>query len=485
VRSRLASLSSRLVLTAVALVVVVSAVIGAFATLALQERLTSQVDTQVQRTVRAATFLDADGARGGTPDTTQPGEPPPGRPGGDPGNISPDTVVARFPDSGEASGERFGFGRDNQRTLSAAVLAELDAVPVDGEVHGVDLTALGGYRVQAVEVDGGTVVVGVPSRDVDAAVSSLLGWEVALVVLGGLVAAGAARLLVRRQLRPLTEVADTAHAVSALPLSQGEIRLTERVPAHLTDEDTEVGQVGAALNRLLAHVETSLDARQRSEQQVRQFVADASHELRTPLATIVGYTELARRRPDDATRTTALAKVEEESARMTGLVEDLLLLARLDAAQPLARERVDLTRVLLEAVADVQVLDAGRTWRLELPEEAVEVVGDAQRLHQVVTNLLTNARKHTPPGTTVTVVATTGPDATGFEVRDDGPGFPPALAPVAFERFARGDAARERTGGAGLGLALVRAIVTSLGGSVSLTSEPGDTRVRVDLPAVG
>ena len=175
--------------------------------------------------------------------------------------------------------------------------------------------------------------------DVDDAVQSLIVYEAVLVGLGALLAAGGGLLLVRRQLRPLTEVAATAHAVAALPLAEGDIDLTERVPEHLTDERTEVGQVGAALNTLLAHVETSLEARHRSEQQVRQFVADASHELRTPLTTIAGYTELARRRPDDENVRTALGKVEEESARMTSLVEDLLLLARLDdgrAARPRA-----------------------------------------------------------------------------------------------------------------------------------------------------
>ena len=307
------------------------------------------------------------------------------------------------------------------------------------------------------------------------------------MLLGVAVAAAAGLLVVRRQLRPLNEVARTAYAVAALPLSSGEIGVTERVPAHLTDERTEVGQVGGALNSLLAHVESSLDARHRSEQQVRQFVADASHELRTPLATIVGYTELARRHPDDATAAaTALGKVEEESARMTALVEDLLLLARLDAGRPLAREPVDLTRLLLEAVSDARVVAPEHRWRLELPETSIEVVGDALRLHQVVTNLLTNARRHTPAGTTVTVTGR----AHGFAVHDDGPGFPPGLVGAdrrgAFERFARGDTARHREegsgGGAGLGLALVEAIVTAHGGTVGLNSEPGDTTIEVTLP---
>jgi two-component system, OmpR family, sensor kinase len=296
-----------------------------------------------------------------------------------------------------------------------------------------------------------------------------------------LAAAAAASYVVRRQLRPLREVADTAHAVSELPLESGEIVLAERVPQRLTDERTEVGQVGSALNTLLAHVESSLAERHRSEQQVRQFVADASHELRSPLATIAGYTELARHRPDDAATTrTALAKVEEESGRMTTLVEDLLLLARLDSGRPLRRDPVDLTRLLLEAVSDARVLAPDHRWRLDLPDHAVEVTGDEQRLHQVVTNLLTNARRYTPAGTTVTVHAR----GHGFAVHDDGPGFPPELVDHAFERFARGDASRTRgaDAGAGLGLALVQAIVQAHGGRVTLTSRPGDTTVEVTLP---
>jgi two-component system, OmpR family, sensor kinase len=238
---------------------------------------------------------------------------------------------------------------------------------------------------------------------------------------------------------------------------------------------------------MLAHVESSLSARHRSEQQVRQFVADASHELRTPLTTIAGYTELARRRPDDrAAADTALAKVEEESGRMTALVEDLLLLARLDAGRPLARDDVDLSRLLIEAVSDARVLAPDHQWRLELPDDSVSVTGDEQRLHQVVTNLLTNARKYTPPGTTVTVRAHPG----GFSVHDDGPGFPPDLVDTAFERFARGDVSRSRgldggDGGYGLGLSLVHAVTVAHGGQVRLESIPGDTTVSVDLPAGG
>ena len=176
----------------------------------------------------------------------------------------------------------------------------------------------------------------------------------------------------------------------------------------------------------------------------------------------------------------ALTKVEAETLRMTSLVEDLLLLARLDAGRPLASAPVDLTRLLVEAVSDARVLAPDHQWRLDLPSEAVEVAGDEQRLHQVVMNLLTNARKYTPAGTTVTVRARPGLLA----VHDDGPGFAPELVDEAFERFARADVARTRgpDRGAGLGLALVKAIVEAHGGTVALSSRPGDTTVSIELP---
>ncbi|TIC84934.1 HAMP domain-containing histidine kinase [Nocardioides sp. GY 10113] len=363
--------------------------------------------------------------------------------------------------------------------LSAEALASV-AEAVDDGAREVQVDGHGSYRIHAETVaDGCDLVVGLPLTDVDAAVTSLVRWEAALALLGVLVAGTAGTVVVRRQLRPLNEVARTAHAVAELPLASGAIDISERVPERLTDPRTETGQVGAALNVLLDHVESSLEARHRSEQQVRQFVADASHELRTPLTTIAGYTELARRREDPETTRTALAKVEEESARMTALVEDLLLLARLDAGRPLLREPVDLTRLAVEAVTDARVLAPDHHWRVELPEGGpVEIVGDQLRLHQVLTNLLTNARKYTPAGTTVTV----GVSPHGFEVRDDGPGFPPDLVGTAFERFTRGDAARHREGGAGLGLSLVKAIVSAHGGTVTLDSVPGETRIAVALP---
>ena len=369
-----------------------------------------------------------------------------------------------------------GRGPADFQPLSADCLAVLKDVPTDGRVHTITLPDLGSYRVMASGDGSPRSVAGLPVGEVDRTIESLVRWELLATLLGVAGAAAAGMFVVRRQLAPLREVAGTAHRVAELPLASGEIDLSERVPARLTDERTEVGQVGAALNAMLDHVEASLDQRHRSEQQVRQFVADASHELRTPLATIAGYTELARNRPE--TTPTALDKVETESARMTGLVEDLLLLARLDSGRPLERTPVDLSRLLLEAVNDARVVDPDHQWRLSLPDAPLTVPGDEARLHQVVTNLLTNARKYTPAGSTVTVTGT----ASGFTVHDDGPGFPPDLAPRAFERFVRGDAARTRAGGAGLGLSLVEAIVAAHGGSVSLATSPGDTTVTVHLP---
>ncbi len=482
---RLASLTSRLVATVVALVLVVSVLIGTATALAMSSYLSSKLDEQIQSSLERA-------SRGGP---APPGAPPGG--GVNPSNQAPGTLIAILGDRPRGRVLTQTIGGD--RELSTTALEALADVPDDGTVRDLDLFAFGHYRVAGTtDATGTTVVTGLPTAAVDEAVGSLVRWEVLLTLLGVAVATGAGLFLVRRQLRPLREVAETANAVSALPLAEGEIDLAERVPDHLTDEQTEVGQVGAALNSLLAHVESALSARHRSEQQVRQFVADASHELRTPLSTIQGYTELARSRPEDADgMRTALDKVQSQSVRMTALVEDLLLLARLDAGRPIEQRPVDLTRVLLEAVSDARMLGPDHGWRLELPAEAVEVTGDEQRLHQVVTNLLTNARKHTPPGTIVTATALPaageprpdGPaDRSWAEilVHDDGPGFPADLVGSAFERFTRADSARARggEGGAGLGLSLVEAIVAAHGGTVSLTTRPGDTTVRVRLPQV-
>ncbi len=370
----------------------------------------------------------------------------------------------------------------------------LAAVPKDGRGHTVTVPGLGRYRAIAVPYHQSlyqheSVVIALPLDTVDAALANLRLTEIS-VTIAGLIAVGLiGETIIRRTLRPLNRVASIATRVSEMELDRGEVALKMRVPARDTDPRTEIGQVGGALNGMLNHVSNALAARQASEVRVRKFVADASHELRTPLAAIRGYAELTRHvdagtvSPDVAY---AMQRVESESARMTTLVEDLLLLARIDAGRPLDRSTVDLSMLVVNVLSDAHVAGRDHDWNLELPDEAVTVVGDGPRLHQVVANLLTNARVHTPAGTKVTLALSANDDGDSgatITVVDNGPGIPETLLPDVFERFARGDSSRSRAGGStGLGLAIVAAVVDAHGGSVTVTSVPGETVVTVMLP---
>jgi two-component system OmpR family sensor kinase len=478
------SLTGRLVATLVLVVMATSALVAVLTSLALRGELYGQLDDDVRQSLSRSVGRYDDGFTDPQPRGEGDGDNPRGRLGlGD----APGTLTAQF-DPATAGTGAVVTDNSQPRTLSTAALDRLRRVPADGHIHQLSLPGVGHYRVLVAADRSGTVrlVAGMSTRSFDEAISTLVLRVVLLAVAAVLIAAVAGRWLVRRQLRPLRDVAATAHEVTALPLSSGEIGTTVRVPEALTDERTEVGAVGAALNTMLQHVEHALDERHRSELQVRQFVADASHELRTPLTTIHGYAELTRRtHPVDPEQLAlAMGKVEAEATRMSGLVEDLLLLARLDAGRPLARDEVDLTRLVLETVGDARVVSPEHRWLLDLPEEPVVVPGDEQRLHQVVTNLLNNARRHTPPGTSVRVgVRQDGSDVL-VSVEDDGPGMPPELVASAFERFTRGDSSRTReSGGAGLGLSLVQAITAAHGGTVTVTSRPGRTRFEVRLPA--
>jgi two-component system OmpR family sensor kinase len=370
--------------------------------------------------------------------------------------------------------------------LDASGQAQLAQVPRDGGKYTRDIGKFGDYRLTTVKTRlGDTLITGLPHSDVDD-----IQWTVGLILLGislvALIAAfGAGRLIVRRTLRPLQRVAATAGRVVELPLDRGEIPLSVRVPDADTDPRTEVGQVGAALNRMLGHVGNALAVRAASENRVRQFVADASHELRTPLAAIRGYAELTRRSRDEVPSDVAYAmsRVESETARMTTLVEDLLLLARLDSGRPLEAERVDLSRLVVDAVNDARIAGPEHLWRLDVPESPVIVTGDTQRLHQVLANLLANARTHTPPGTTVTAGIEPLDDRIILSVADNGPGVPAELMPDIFERFSRGERSRSRAAGStGLGLAIVAAVVAAHRGTVEATSVPGRTVLTVTLP---
>ncbi len=310
----------------------------------------------------------------------------------------------------------------------------------------------------------------------------------AIVTMIALIAATTAgMIIIRRALAPLRRVAQTASKVADLPLARGEVELPVRVPESDANPHTEVGQLGSALNRMLDHIADALSARQASETRVRQFVADASHELRTPLAAIRGYTELTQRMGDDPEAVAhAMSRVASETERITRLVEDLLLLARLDSGRPLEREPVDLSRLAVDAVSDAHVAGPDHQWELDLPEEPVIVTGDAARLHQVVTNLLANARIHTCAGTVVTTRLSTEPAHSVLQVIDNGQGIPAELQSEVFERFARGDSSRSRKGGStGLGLAIVSAVVRAHHGTITVDSCPGHTEFTVRLPLNG
>lgn len=477
------SLRTRLVVSAVVMIAAVGAVIGTVTTIALHSYLQGQLDGQVKDSVmRAQAPRPHDPMRnqGNGLDFVAMGGQPLGTVGA---RIGPDGTVQ---DGAKLSSPTRRLPEDRLASLNGSQVAALGRVPRDGRPHTTEVLGLGDYRVQSSQ--DGTLVLGLPLSNVQDTVGTLALIE-GCVTLAGLIAAGiAGSAMVGIALRPLRRVAATATRVSELPLHRGEVALHVRVPASESDGRTEVGQVGAALNRMLGHVGSALSARQESETRVRRFVADASHELRTPLASIRGYAELTRRgreQPGPETRH-ALGRIESEAERMTGLVEDLLLLARLDSGRPLSCARTDLSPLVVDAVSDARVAGPGHRWRLELPDEPALVCGDGERLHQVLVNLLANARTHTPEGTTVTarVVASDRCGPVRLAVQDDGPGIPAELLPHVFERFARGDASRSRTAGStGLGLAIVEAVVAAHGGTVGVDSVPGRTVFTVTLPS--
>jgi two-component system OmpR family sensor kinase len=376
--------------------------------------------------------------------------------------------------------------------------------------------------------DDATCVTGLPLSSVYDTLHELAVTE--LVVFGTVVllACVLGTMWVGLSLRPLRRVAATAAQVAELPLESGTVELPAGVPD--TDPLTETGQVGAAFNRMLGHVQSALARRTASESRLRRFAADASHELRTPLASIRGYAELALRHPGDSPEPVihALNRVLSESRRMTVLVDDLLLLARLDAGRPLDSEPVDMSRAAIDATSDARVARPGHRWVLDLPDDPVMAGGDEHRLQQVLVNLLSNAGRHTPEGTTVTVKLIADPASGGaphcagsgrgsapaasgwpagengedglamvgrgtppagprlvLSVTDDGPGIPADLLPELFERFTRADTARSHSddhASTGLGLAIVDAVVAAHGGAVQVTSRPGLTRFAIILP---
>ncbi|MBT0773019.1 two-component sensor histidine kinase [Kineosporia sp. J2-2] len=488
------TLRRRLVLLSIGLTAVVSIVIGLVSVLSLQVFLQERLDGQLTSAVRRSReFADRPPNETSNRNDNFPG----------PGFLSApgqgeNTLGAKIQADGSIAADGAGvLGASGKVTeLTAEQKTLVTQIPADREPHTVDLGGdLGKYRViaQVVQQDGEqvTLVTGLPLNSVQAAVWRLSGVVTSVSVAGLLAVAVLGGLIVRRTLRPLNRVAQVASGVTALPLHEGKTSLPVRVPEQDTDPATEVGQVGAALNTLLGHVDSALQVRNASEARMRRFIADASHELRTPLASIRGYAELTRRTgqqvPPEVAH--ALSRVESEAIRMSGLVEELLLLARLDDGRPVAHEPVDLTHTLVNTISDAHAAGPTHRWQLNLPEVPVVVIGDEPQLHQVLVNLLANARVHTPPGTVVEAALRLSSSENGtpealLTVTDNGPGIAPDLLPEVFGRFARGDNSRSRTAGStGLGLSIVSAVVAAHAGQVSVTSRPGRTCFSVRLPA--
>ena len=468
-----------------ALLTVICVLVGMVSYAALSMTVNSQLDSALQQAaVRTTAFYTS-------PNT---------------GGSLPDPLNARATSAGQLSavlsngvvhyaGILSSTGtRQQLTTADADILAGLST---RGDLSSKTLS-IGEYRLQAQSVpDGDILITGLPLAATEQTLSTLV-LSIVLVSLAGLMALGwAGMVIIRRSLRPLVQLSDTATQVSTLRLDAGEVALSVRVPDAAAHAGTEVGNVGNAFNAMLDNVSHALEVRQHSETKLRRFVADASHELRTPLTAIRGYAELlSMTEPLSPDGQTALGRVQDQSIRMSRLVEDLLTLARLDEAQQSAPGTlstgkimgaptpVNMSPLLMEAVRDIQVATPDHQWSFTVPDEPVEVLGEDMALRQLLLNLLANAAKHTPAGTAVhATLLQTADGSSVLEVSDNGPGIDPDFQKIIFDRFSRADQARTgTTGSTGLGLSIVQGIVHAHRGTVAVTSVPGNTTFRVHLP---
>ena len=384
--------------------------------------------------------------------------------------VPTETLVTLLDSNGNELGRLGGDITNSSQTMrfngfTTAKVAATKGLPftVKGVKDGGDTRAI----AQVLPTGLGSIVVAVSLAGVDRTLHEMT-WLFLLISLIILVLiAFLSRFIIRISLRPLSEVEGTAAAIAAGDLSA---RLPDNNPK------TEVGKLTRSLNTMLSRIEESFAVRVASESKLRQFVADASHELRTPLTAIRGFAELHRQGAVEGVEKTKelIGRIEKESIRMGSLVEDLLLLARMDEARPVSMEPVDLTHVLEECIASARAAGPDHPITADI-EPDIFVLGDNKRIHQAIANLLANARTHTPLGTKITVRAKSGKDDTRVSVSDEGPGLSPADQKKIFERFFRADPSRQRSSGegSGLGLSIVDAIMKLHGGSVSVESELG------------
>ena len=525
------SLAGRLSRALAACVALALVVMVAASTLVMRSWMLANVDSELHRLAdQASKHLDVDDApedreddEYGESDDDDDAARPPAQPSGAPrpgGPIVPGGPTGPgFGGSGIAEGTLQYVSEDGEAVgavvsnfsvtyLNGSALAILAAVPADGRSHTVRLQGQGAFRVTALAVEDKTVLVGVQSDSVDDVVIMLVAVEVGASLVIALAAGVVGRVWVRRELRPLGVVRAAAADIASRDLADESANLT-RVGEEATSGPVEVAEVASALNSMIDAVEDGMERRARSEAKLRQFVADASHELRTPLASVQGYAQLARRDIDEASRTQALERISSEGARMASLVEEMLTLARLDGNRALKQEKINVIPLILDALSDARVVAPDHAW--ELGEAAdIPVLGDEAALRQILTNLLANARVHTPAGTRVVVTLTRSDDEAvaacvrargcakgqgkaegapassmvAIRVADDGPGIPPEIRDRVFDRFVRGDSSRTRDGhgSSGLGMSIVESLARAMGGSVRLVDSEKGTVIEVMLP---
>lgn len=361
------------------------------------------------------------------------------------------------------------------------------------EVSTIEVPGLGSYLVMATQwqaADGATltVVSGVGLTESTAVVGMFIVWEIAIGIAVAAATAVIGYRVVRGALKPLERVVAVADRVVQTPLSSGEVARQERVPLARRYGGSEADRVARALNRLLEHVESSLNARHQTEESMRRFIAEASHELRNPLASIRGYADFyANADQDTAQVSNALVRINAEATRMSALVEDLLLLTRLDANPTLRHDEVDLSQLVVETVSDARFAYADHKWQISLAADSTTVVGDEDAIRQILLNLTANAGHHTPPGTIVTVGVSTRADSTEIVVRDNGPGIPVEALPTLFDRFTQARShespSTRDTTTVGLGLAIVHALAAAAGYAVTVDSDSEGTRFTLRIPA--
>ncbi len=464
------TLRTRLLLVVLACVAAGLLVAGGATYLSLKDFLLERVDAQL-RDARVPVAMDLTNDQTGSPFG----------PGASPANLPPGTY-GQLQDASGAVINAISYSYGGQPQPTPVLPDRLPPITQRGSVtfHAESTAGGPGFRVLEERIPNRTelLIVAIPLQETQQTLNRLLVIEavVSLLVLGALIAA--AWLLIKRDLQPLEEMAETADAISAGDLS---LRVEPAEPR------TEVGRLGLSLNTMLGRIEVAFAERAATEEKLRRFLADASHELRTPLTSIRGYSEVFERAKDDPEDLElAMRRIEEESKRMGVMVEELLVLARLGEGREPERLPVDLARVVDDCVSDARAAAPTRGITVDRAA-AADVLGDDHQLHQVVHNLLSNAVRHTPPEARIRVMLTASGGYATLAVADDGPGLEPDVAARVFEPFFRADRSRAReTGGAGLGLAIVAAIVEAHRGTVRLDTAPGaGSTFTVRLPLLG